>query len=63
MKKDQNSEKKYLEIFSDLPGPILSQYDFFKGLTGGKLLYSSIINEENYISKLKIENFKLVNAP
>jgi len=63
MKKDQNSEKKYLEIFSDLPGPILSEYDFFKGLTGGKLLYSSIINEENYSSKLKIENFKVINAP
>ncbi|MDB9744671.1 hypothetical protein OAA82_01780 [Pelagibacteraceae bacterium] len=63
MKKDQNSEKKYLEIFSDLPGPILSEYDFFKGLTGGKLLYSSIINKENYSSKLKIENFKVINAP
>ena len=63
MKKDQNSEKKYLEVFSDLPGPILSEYDFFKGLTGGKLLYSSIINEENYSSKLKIENFKVINAP
>ncbi|MDC0545031.1 hypothetical protein OAO00_00860 [Pelagibacteraceae bacterium] len=63
MKKDQNSEKKYLEIFSDLPGPILSEYDFFKGLTGGKLLYSSIISKENYSSKLKIENFKVINAP
>ena len=63
MKKDQKSEKKYLEIFSDLPGPILSEYDFFKGLTGGKLLYSSVINDENYSSKLKIENFKVVNAP
>ncbi len=63
MKKDQNSEKKYLEIFSDLPGPILSEYDFFKGLTGGKLLYTSIINEENYSSKLKIESFKVINAP
>ena len=63
MKKDKNSEKKYLEIFSDLPGPILSEYNFFKGLTGGKLLYSSIIHEDNYNSKLKIENFKVINAP
>tara|TARA_Y100000389_G_scaffold35773_1_gene30405 strand:- start:495 stop:1103 length:609 start_codon:yes stop_codon:yes gene_type:complete len=63
MKKDQKSEKKYLEIFSDLPGPILSEYDFFKGLTGGKLLYSSIIYEDKYSSKLKIENFKVINAP
>ena len=26
-------------------------------------MYSSIINEENYSSKLKIENFKVINAP
>ena len=27
------------------------------------MLYTSIINEDNYTSKLKIENFNLVNAP
>ena len=63
MKKDKNSEKKYLEIFSDLPGPLLTEYSFFKGLTGGKLLYSSIISEDIFSSKLKIENFKVKNAP
>lgn len=63
MKKDENSEKKYLEIFSDLPEPLLSEYSFFRGLTGGKLLYSSIISENNFSSKLKIENFKVKNAP
>jgi hypothetical protein len=63
MKNDPNNNKKYLEIYSDLTRPLLTEYSFFKGLTGGKLLYSSIIDEDNYSSKLKIENFKVVNAP
>ena len=63
MKKDKNSNKKYLEIYSDLPRPLLTEYNFFKGLTGGKLLFSSIIEESKSYSKLKIENFKLINAP
>ena len=63
MKKDQNTKKKYLEVYSDLTKPLLSEYSFFKGLTGGKLLYSSIIEGDNSDSKLKIENFKVINAP
>ena len=63
MMKDKNSNKKYLEIYSDLPRPLLTEYNFFKGLTGGKLLFSSIIEESKSYSKLKIENFKLINAP
>ena len=63
MKKDQNTKKKYLEVYSDLTKPLLSEYSFFKGLTGGKLIYSSIIEGDNSVSKLKIENFKVINAP
>ena len=63
MKDDEKNNKKYLEIYSDLTSPLLTEYSFFSGLTGGKLLYTSIINEDNYTSKLKIENFNLVNAP
>ena len=63
MKHDQNSNKKYLEIYSDLPKPLLTEFNFFKGLTGGKLLFTSIIDETSSNSKLKIENFKVVNAP
>jgi len=63
MKKNKNDNKKYLEIYSDLTRPLLTEYSFFKGLTGGKLLYSSIIDGEDSNSKLKIENFKVVNAP
>ncbi len=35
----------------------------FKGLNGGKLLYSIIIEEQYSNSKLIIEDFKVVNAP
>jgi hypothetical protein len=62
LKKDQNNEKKYLEIYSDLTKPLLTEYSFFKGLTGGKLLYTSIVDGDNSNSKLKIENFKVINA-
>ena len=58
MKKDKGSDKKYLEIYSDLPRPLLSEYSFFNGLAGGKLLFTSIIEESKSYSKLKIENFK-----
>ncbi len=63
MKKDKNSNKKYLEIYSDLTRPLLTEFSFFNGLSGGKLLFTSIIDDAKSISKLKIENFKLVNAP
>ena len=63
LKKDNNSEKRFLEIYSDLTRPLLAEYSFFKGLTGGKLLYTSLIDGSKSNSKLKIENFKVVNAP
>ncbi len=63
MKKDKINNKKYLEIYSDLPRPLLTEYNFFKGLSGGKLLFSSIIDGSKSNSKLKIENFRMVNAP
>ena len=63
MKKDKRTQKKYLEIYSDLPRPLLTEFSFFKGLSGGKLLFTSIIDGSTSYSKLKIENFKVVNAP
>ena len=63
MKKDKNSEKKYLEIYSDLTRPLLTEYNFFSGLSGGKLFFSSVIDGSKANSKLKIENFKVINAP
>ena len=63
MKKDKKTQRKYLEIYSDLPRPLLTEFSFFKGLSGGKLLFTSIIDGPTSSSKLKIENFKVVNAP
>ena len=63
MKKDQKSNKKYLEIYSDLAKPLLTEFNFFEGLIGGNLLYTSVFDENSSVSKLKIENFKVVNAP
>ena len=63
MKKDTKTDKKYLEIYSDLTRPLLTEYSFFKGLSGGKLLFTSIIDNSKANSKLKIENFKVINAP
>ena len=61
--KNDNNNKKYLEIYSDIPQALLSEYSFFKGLSGGKLTFSSIIDKDSSTSKLLIENFKIVNAP
>ena len=63
LKRDKISKTKYLEIYSDLTRPLLTDYSFFRGLSGGKLLFTSIIEENKSVSKLKIEDFKLVNAP
>ncbi len=63
MKKEKNSNRKFLEIYSDLTRPLLTEFSFFKGLSGGKLLFTSIIEDKTSNSKLKIENFKVVNAP
>ena len=63
MENDNKNNKKYLEIYSDLPQPLLTQFGFFKGLSGGTLFYKSIILPNNSNSNLKIENFKVVSAP
>ena len=63
MKNDEKNKKQYLEIYSDLPQPLLSEYSFFQGLTGGVLIFNSIIEKDSSSSKLIIENFKVINAP
>jgi hypothetical protein len=63
MKKNKNNDTKYLEVYSDLTRPLLTEYSFFDGLSGGKLLYTSVIESSRASSKLKIEDFKVVNAP
>ena len=63
MKKDNKTNKKYLEIYSDLTQPLLTELSFFKGLSGGKLNFTSIIDDAKSTSNLKIENFKVISAP
>ena len=63
MKKNKSTNKKFLEIYSDLSRPLLTEYSFFNGLSGGKLTFTSLIDGSNSYSKLKIENFKVINAP
>ncbi len=60
---NKQDNKKYLEIYSDLPQPLLAEFNFFKGVSEGVLTYSSIIDGELSNSKIIIENFKIINAP
>ena len=62
LKKDENN-KKILEIYSDNPQAVLADYKFFEGIKGGKLLYTSVIDERSSASKISIENFKVQKAP
>ena len=63
MKRDKKTNRKYLEVYSDLTRPLLTEYSFFNGLSGGKLIFTSLIDDDKSNSKLKIQNFKVINAP
>ena len=63
LKKDPNSNKKIFEIYSDYPKPLLSNYKFFNDLQGGKLLINSTFDDKFSETKIKIEKFKVINAP
>ena len=62
LKNDQNN-KKILEVYSDFPQALLADYKFFEGIKDGTLLYNSIIGGDESASKLTIENFKVIKAP
>ena len=62
LKEDENN-KKILEIYSDLPSVVLADYKFFEGIKGGKLLYNLVYDNNGSASKMTIENFKVVKAP
>lgn len=46
-----------------MPQALLSDYKFFEGMSGGKLLYTSIFDNLGSVSKVNIENFKVLKAP
>jgi len=63
LKKDFNSKKKIIEIYSDVSKPLLADFKFFKGIEGGNVMFSSTYDDVESSSNLIIENFKLRNAP
>ena len=56
MSPEQDCSDCELEIYSDLSKPLLTEYSFFNGLTGGILTYSAIIEFESINSKLDESN-------
>ena len=63
LKKDPNSSKKILEIYSGFAKPLLADFNFFKGIEGGQLLFTSNFDEKTSSSNLQIKDFKVLNAP
>ncbi len=63
LKKDNKSEKKILEVFSDIATPLIADYKFFSGLDGGNLIFISKYDENNSSNELTINDFKLNDAP
>ena len=43
--------------------PLVNGYEFFEGLEGGNLFFTSKTNKNKNSSNLEIENFKLNQAP
>ena len=63
LKKQEKTDRKILEVYSDIASPLLSDYNFFQGLEGGNLNYTSKFNKKNSSNFLTINNFKLNKAP
>ena len=63
LKIDKKTNKKILEIFSDLPKPLLIDYAFFQGIEGGKLLFSKKFDDNDSSTQIIIENFQVKKAP
>ncbi|MBO6485212.1 MAG: hypothetical protein HVK36_00485 [Pelagibacteraceae bacterium] len=63
LKKEKNSNRKILEIYSDIARPIVNSYKFFDGLRDGNLLYVSKFDDKNSSAVLTVDNFKLIKAP
>ena len=63
VKKEKNTNMSLVEIYSDIARPLVNSYDFFEGLEGGNLTYSSKSNNKKSSGVLEIKNFKLNKAP
>ncbi len=63
LKSNKSSNKKILEIYSDFSKPLLSNYKFFDGLSGGQVLMLSSFDSKKSNINLTVENFKVKDAP
>ena len=63
LKKQIKTNKKILEVYSDIALPLLNDYNFFQGLEGGNLNYVSTFDKKSSSNLLTINNFKLNKAP
>ena len=63
LKQDDNTKKKYLEIYSDIAEPFLKGNKQFKSIKNGNLLFNTVFDKNNSTSKILIEDFKISNAP
>ncbi len=63
LKKEKKTNSSVLEIYSDEAKPLVNGYEFFEGLEGGNLFFTSKTNKNKNSSNLEIVNFKLNQAP
>ena len=63
IKKEKKTNMSIVEIYSDIARPLVNSYEFFEGLEGGNLTYTSKSNDKNSSGVLEIKKFKLNKAP
>ena len=63
LKNDPNSRKKILEVYSSFAKPLLADFNFFKGIEDGQLVFTSSFDDKESTSNLQIKDFKVLNAP
>ena len=63
LKKNKENTLKIFEIYSDIPDPFIKDYDFFRGLIGGKLTFISSFDKSSSTNQMIIEKFKIKDAP
>ena len=63
IKKEKKTNMSIVEIYSDIARPLVNSYEFFEGLEGGNLTYTSKSNDKNSSGFLEIKKFKLNKAP
>ena len=63
IKKEKKTNMSIVEIYSDIARPLVNSYEFFEGLEGGNLTYTSKSNDKNSSGVLEIKKLKLNKAP